>query len=121
MNTNPSYEDPSKYPADTEKASELLDRTLGNKMVNIVDTHFPKGKCQERGQAAVVMAETLLLFIEELKSFRSVSDIREAVPEKIVLGDPVIAARNKDFTDGFNQAISEILEGLNIGDSSETN
>ena len=27
-----------------------------DKMVDIIDEHFPKGKCKERGQALVVLA-----------------------------------------------------------------
>jgi len=34
---------------------------LDYRIVDLVDKHFPKGKCKERGQAMVLVAEMLML------------------------------------------------------------
>ncbi len=125
MNTNQSYEDPSKYRANTEKASELLDEALAMMWCGGLDwatsddfKDLRENNDVNKADAAYLLYRgNLVMKVKALilQSFRSVSDIREAVPEKMVYGDPVVsAAHNKDFIDGFNQTISEVLERLNI-------
>ena len=109
MNTNPSYEDPSKYPADTAKASDLESkvsvhltqwfRGLG------IDTH----QVQNSSKAIVSIVE---------ESFRSVSDIRDAVGEMELRETEDMSLKSWTPEDykafGRNQLRAEVLERLNI-------
>lgn len=123
MNTNQSYEDPSKYPADTEKASELLDEALIMMWCGGLDwaTSDDFKDLRESDDVGKADAAYLLyqgnlvmkLKAQILQSFRSVSDIREACRPKTI-NEKFKWSGNQERKIGYNQAVNDILASLNI-------
>lgn len=62
---------------------EATGEELKNHLADLVEKHFPKGECQERGQAMVLVAKALVLFQSELAKAKSevVEAAKACVPE----------------------------------------
>lgn len=67
---------------------------LKEALFDLIDKHFPKGKCKERGQAMVLVAEALML----IKADRAhlLDELEEAGPKQ--------TPEANAFEGGFNQA-----------------
>lgn len=77
------------------------------RLEEILDREFPKGKCKERGGALMLFAEAMILLKEE-----RTATLREVIEEVNVKEQRVpIRASNRnlnEWQEGYNQALEDV-------------
>lgn len=74
------------------------DSELKEQFFDLIDKHFPKGECKERGQAMVLIAFALMAVTEHDK--RLLDRLETEGPKKMINYEP-------GYGEGYNAAIAD--------------
>ncbi len=89
-----------------------LKEDIRDGLADLVEEHFPKGQCQERGQAMVLVAYAEMFFLEAVS--KSLDTLLGGLPEKksIPYSPEFTQQPPSARAEGFNAAVEEMHQAI---------